>query len=184
MRLFTGLAIPQAIIYELERVVARLKPSAAIQWSPPANLHVTTKFIGEWPEERLEDLKAKLGSVPVHGPIEIEVRGLGWFPNPHRPRVFYAAIHAAEELSRLAAGTDAVCGEMGIEREGRPFSPHLTLARIRTPVSLEGLRQEVASLPPDPFGSFTSDSFYLYLSKTGPKGSIYTQLAEFPLNPK
>ncbi|MEI9974190.1 MAG: 2'-5' RNA ligase family protein [Ignavibacteriota bacterium] len=64
MRLFTALDLPGEVVKNLESFVARLKPSARIQWSPPANLHVTTKFIGEWPEARLGELQKALGGDP------------------------------------------------------------------------------------------------------------------------
>lgn len=65
MRLFTALDLPPEIVDRLGQLIARLKPVARIKWSPPANLHVTTKFIGEWPEERLDELKSALASIPL-----------------------------------------------------------------------------------------------------------------------
>jgi 2'-5' RNA ligase len=57
MRLFVGLDLPPATVGSLEALLNRLRPAARIQWSPPVNLHITTKFIGEWPEEKLDQLK-------------------------------------------------------------------------------------------------------------------------------
>ena len=88
MRLFTAIDIPGEIRARLQAFVNRLRPTAKLAWSPVENLHVTTKFIGEWPEPRLDEMKRTLASVPVNGAIEVTVKGLGWFPNPRRPRVF------------------------------------------------------------------------------------------------
>jgi 2'-5' RNA ligase len=180
MRLFTGLDLPGDVVANLEGLLRRLKPTARIHWSPPANLHVTTKFIGEWPEARLEELKAALAGLPGRDAIAVRIRRVGFFPNPHSPRVFWCGIEAPG-LGELAADTDAATGALGIERENRPYSPHLTLARIKERVKLGPLQEAIASLASQDFGSFQAGSFYLYRSTLRPSGSVYTKLAEFPL---
>src|SRR5271157_5866479 len=83
MRLFAGLDLPAATVHRLEDLLDRLRPTARIQWSPPDNLHITTKFIGEWPEERMDELKAALAAVGPRVPVPVHVRRVGFFPNPH-----------------------------------------------------------------------------------------------------
>jgi 2'-5' RNA ligase len=161
-------------------LLRRLKPAARIQWSPPANLHVTTKFIGEWPEARLGELKTVLEGLPGRDAVPVRIRGVGFFPNPRSPRVFWCGIEAPG-LPELAADTDSATAELGIPREDRAFSPHLTLARIKERVDLQPLREEIAALPSLEFGSFQAASFYLYQSTLRRTGSVYTKLAEFPL---
>jgi 2'-5' RNA ligase len=180
MRLFVGLDLPPEVVRNLEILLDELRPTASIQWSPPANLHITTKFIGQWPEERLDDLKAALAAVPSRAPIQVAVRRVGFFPNPHSPRVFWCGVEAPG-LDELAADTDRATAALGVASEQRAFSPHLTLARIKQPLDLQPLREKIAALPSLDFGSFAARSFFLYLSKPGPKGSVYTKLAEFPL---
>lgn len=180
MRLFAGLDLPEGIQQRLARLVEELRPAARLRWSPAANLHITTKFIGEWEESRLSELKQCLGAVAGE-PIRIGIRGLGWFPNPHNPRVFFAAVRAEESLAALAKATEAALEGVGIAREERPYSPHLTLARIDDRAGLVELRRRVASLTSDDFGEFTAAEFHLYLSRTGPAGSVYSKLATFPL---
>jgi len=182
MRLFTGLDLSPAVVGALDALLDRLRPAARINWSPPANLHVTTRFIGEWPEARLPELRASLAELPDHPPISIHVRNLGYFPNARAPRVFWAGIEASPDLAALASEIDAVLASLGLPPEGRPFSPHLTLARIKDRVPLDALRQAVAALPSLEFGSFAADRSFLYLSRPGPAGSVYTKLAEFPLS--
>jgi len=181
MRLFTGIDLPAEVVTNLETLLVRLTPAASINWSPPENLHVTTKFIGEWPEDRLDELKAALGTLPVRPAIPIAIGKLGFFPNPHSPRVFWAGIHAGEALAQLARETEDALAPLGISREQRAFSPHLTLARIKMPGKFPALLQAVAQLPSLEFGAFTADRFFLYRSQTAPSGSVYTKLAEFPL---
>jgi 2'-5' RNA ligase len=179
MRLFTAIDLPEGVVAALSRLIDRLRPTARIRWSPPENLHITTKFIGEWPEGRLGELTAVLRALPRYEPPRIEVRGLGFFPNPHAPRVFWAAVHAPPALGELAHETDRALAGLGIPAEKRPFSPHLTLARIKEPVPLAALRQTIAALPEADFGAFTADRFYLYQSTLNPSGSVYTRLSDY-----
>jgi len=180
MRLFTGLDLPAEVVGNLEQLLARLRPAARIHWSPPANLHITTKFIGEWPEDRLEELKAALGVLEPRPAIPVHIRKLGFFPNPHAPRVFWCGIDAPG-LEALAAATDGATARLGIPRESRAFSPHLTLARIKERLNLQPLREAIAALPSLDFGQFEADRFFLYHSRLSPGGSVYTKLAEWKI---
>ena len=180
MRLFTGIALPVDTVEALTRLLDRLRPTAHLNWSPPYNLHITTKFIGQWPEDRLGDLTSVLRSLIHRSPIDIAVSGIGWFPNPRSPRILYAGIEADEGLAELAGDTDAATGSLGVERETRKFSPHLTLARIKDQaVSLTPLREVLEKTEAVEFGRFRADRFHLYHSRPGPAGSMYTQLAQF-----
>ncbi|HZT32578.1 MAG TPA: RNA 2',3'-cyclic phosphodiesterase [Bryobacteraceae bacterium] len=182
MRLFTGIDVPEEIVHNLERLLARLRPTARLRWSPLENLHITTKFLGEWPEQRLDEVNTALRAVPGFAPARISVRRLGFFPNPHAPRVFWAGIEASPDLAALAERTDALLANLGVPREDRPFSPHLTLARIQERVPLQALRETIAGLPSLDFGEFVAERFYLYLSRRGPNGSVYTKISEFPIS--
>ena len=176
MRLFTAIDIPDDVCARLRALLAKLRPSAKIAWSPAENLHVTTKFIGEWPEDRLQEMKNVIKGAGSPGAVQIALRGLGWFPNDRHPRVLWAGIESGPELATLARATEDAVAALGVPNEDRKFSPHLTLARIRERVPLDALRRAVEVEPAD-FGSFTATSFYLYLSKAG----RYTKLAEFVL---
>ena len=180
MRLFVALDLPAATVSLLEDLLARLRPLAAIHWSPPANLHITIKFIGEWPETRLSELKSALEAVARPAPFSVRIAGLGFFPNPHAPRVFWCGIEAPS-LAQLAAATESAATSLGIPAERRPFSPHLTLARIKERTGLQPLQRSIAGLGPFDCGAFQPSSFFLYRSALGPAGSVYTKLAEFPL---
>lgn len=180
MRLFAAIDLPEPIIETLAGLVERLRPSAKIAWSPPSNFHITTKFFGHWPDERLGELEEVLRGLPPREPVEISVEGLGFFPNPRSPRVFWAGISAAEDLAILARDTDEAAASLGFERETRKYSPHLTLARIRDPIPLERLHKAISGLNSTRFGEFVADRHYLYLSQPGRGGSVYTKLSEYP----
>jgi len=178
MRLFTGLDLPPHVLSALEQLLATLRPLAPLRWTRVENLHVTTKFIGEWPAPKLDEMKAALAKVPGRDPLPIAVHGLGWKPNPRQPRLFWAGVEAAK-LTDLAHDIDQALARLGVAREERAFTAHLTLARIGKPTPLEAVQKKIAALATD-FGSFEADRFFLYLSEMGPGGSVYTKLAEFP----
>lgn len=181
MRLFTGIPIAPHVVDELGCALAVLQPIAAIQWSPPENLHITTKFIGEWPESQLPELEQALGGVEPRQKIQISIAGFGFFPNPNHPRVLFAGVHAGSELGDLARGIDAAMARLGCAREDRPYTPHLTLARIRNPnEDIRRLREHIASMTDFDFGKFDATGFQLYLSKPGPAGSVYSTLSAYP----
>src|SRR6185437_9474458 len=106
MRLFTAIDLPQEALLRLDRLVAALRPEALIKWSPLDNLHITTKFIGEWPEERIGELHAALLKVAPRHPFQVQIRNLGWFPNERAPRVLWAGVEGGESLKELARDTD------------------------------------------------------------------------------
>jgi len=180
MRLFTAIDLPSEVTERLDALIAKLRPLAQIGWSPAANLHITTKFIGQWPEERLAELQAALAGMGRLASIPIRVSGLGFFPNRKSPHVFWAGVEAPAELTALARDTDLALAKLGVEPESREYSPHLTLARIKETVPALTLRLEDVEAD---FGSFVADRFYLYLSKPGRSGSVYTKLSEFPFTP-
>ena len=180
MRLFAAIDIPDDVQAALDAFQKRLRSTAKLSWSPVANLHITTKFIGEWPAARIEEMTRALAGVPVAGPIEIGVKGIGWFPNQRRPRVFWAGVNGGEPLRALARATDQAAAALGVPVEERPYAPHLTLARIRETVPLDALHDALQTLPAGcgfDFGAFRASRFFLYLSA----GGKYTQLAGFPL---
>jgi RNA 2',3'-cyclic 3'-phosphodiesterase len=181
VRLFTAIDLPPEVVRNLEKLLDKLRPTAHIHWSPPANLHVTTKFIGEWPEARLDELKEALARIGPRPPIAANIAKLGFFPNARSPRVFWCGVEAAG-LDALAAATEQAVASLGIAPENRTFSPHLTLARIKERLDLTPLDEAVARLRSLNFGRFTLDRFYLYQSKLHRAGSVYTKLAEFPFS--
>src|SRR5450432_2661755 len=149
MRLFTAIDIPTDLTEALRSFASRLRPTSKIGWSSVENLHITTKFIGEWPEPRLDEMRRALASMPICGAFEITVKGVGWFPNPRRPRVFWAGVDGGEPLRVLAGAIDQAVAPLGVPIEERAYSPHLTLARIRETVALDRLHQALQALPAD-----------------------------------
>ena len=175
MRLFTAIDLPVEMVEKLSAFLARLRPLAKLRWTEVENLHITSKFIGEWPEGRLDEIRNALHGVKQTEPVRISVGGVGWFPDLNRPHVFWAGVDGGEPLSNLAKTTEQAVATLGVPLEPRVYSPHLTLARVRHAVPLEALLESAGN--PD-FGAFTASSFFLYLSANGK----YSKLVEFPLN--
>lgn len=175
MRLFTAIDLPAETLEKLRDFLARLRPSAKLRWTAVENLHITTKFIGEWPEARMEEMKMALGGVRGQDKIYIAVRGVGWFPDARRPHTFWAGVEGGEPLAALAGATEQAVARLGVPVEARVYSPHLTLARVKDKVRIDNVLKSAG----DPgFGAFQATAFFLYLSANGK----YSKLAEFPLN--
>jgi len=179
MRIFTAIDLPSPVLLRLERLLSALRPEAQIKWSPLDNLHITTKFIGEWPETRLEELTNALASLAPCEPFAVELKNLGWFPNSRSPRVLWVGVHGGKALAELTRRTEEKLEGLGVPKENREFSPHLTLARIKSPVSLSKLRQRVDEMKAAEFGEFPVSSFSLFRSDPGSNASIYRKLRDF-----
>jgi len=175
LRLFTAIDIPADVKAALAALLDRLRPLAKLSWIPPEKLHITTKFIGEWPEERLDELQRVLGAVRSSGPVEIAIRRVGWLPNPRSARMLYAGVESSETLTALAAATERAAEGVSIPVEDRIYRPHVTLARNRKRVPLDALKHALAENELSTIGSYQASSFALYLSA----GGKYTKLQEF-----
>ncbi len=182
MRLFVALDLSAEVRANVARLVERLTPvERELKWVNPASLHLTLKFIGHQPETKLEKILAALAAVPTAGPVSLAFRGLGFFPNERRPRVFWVGVEAPEALGRLAQAIEQALVPLGVAAETRPFSLHLTLARLKESRPLPRLMEELARLDTREFGQMTATELVLFESRLTPGGSVYTRLRAFPL---
>jgi 2'-5' RNA ligase len=181
MRLFVALEIPSTVRENLAELLKSLRSmSPQTRWVRPENLHVTLKFIGEVPETKLAAIRSALAGARSDQPVTLDFRGLGFFPNEKHPRVFWAGIEASANLKTLAADIDKATEKLGIPREKRPFSPHLTLARFEPPRLPEKLRAAIQENSARDFGSLCTNQFQLIESKLKPSGAEYTTVESFP----
>jgi RNA 2',3'-cyclic 3'-phosphodiesterase len=181
MRLFVAMDIPEEIRNSLAGLAAKLRAACRnARWPRIEGLHVTLKFIGETPAEKMEAIKTALAGVPSRPSFSIKFRGLGFFPNERRPRVLWAGVEASSELAALAAAVEPALDPLGIPHEARTFSPHLTLARFDTPRGLDALDAAIEKAGPFEFGSVIATEFHLYQSILKRGGAEYTRLAIFP----
>jgi 2'-5' RNA ligase len=181
MRLFVALEIPSTVRENLADLLTSLRAvSPQTRWVHPENLHVTLKFIGEVPEAKSSAIRSALAGVRSEQPVTLDFRGLGFFPNEKHPRVFWAGIAAWPNLKILAAEIERATEKLGIPREQRPFSPHLTLARLEPPRLPEKLRAATQEHATRDFGSLRTNHFHLIESKLKPSGAEYTTVESFP----
>jgi len=180
VRLFVALEIPAAVRDNLATLVKDLRNSEPkARWVRPENLHVTLKFLGETPSEKLEDIRKALSAVHSEQPVELDFRGLGFFPDERRPRVVWAGVDASPNVQSLAASIDQALEKIGFPREDRPFTPHLTLARFSSPRITEKLRAAMQQNMARESGLLKTNEFHLIESKLKPSGAEYTRLASF-----
>jgi len=181
IRLFVALELPAAVRAALGEIEARLRPTAGsnVRWTDPNGIHLTLKFIGEIPTKQVEAIRSALAGIRAARPVETAFRGIGWFPNARRPRVFWAGVEGGANLAALAAEIEGALEPLGIARESREFQPHLTLARIKSDDGLDGLRREVERLGAPEFGRATYAEFDLMQSTLNRGGSIYTRIERF-----
>jgi RNA 2',3'-cyclic 3'-phosphodiesterase len=181
MRLFVAVDIPEDVREAVAALVGKLRHACgSARWVHVEGLHITLKFIGWTSPEDAEKIKSALAAVPFPAPIGMKFRGLGFFPNERRPRVLWAGIEAPPELAALAVAVESALLPLGIPREDRSFSPHLTLARFDSPSGLRRLHAAIESAGDIEFGSCIATEFYLYQSVLKRGGAEYTRVATFP----
>src|SRR6266571_2356426 len=179
MRIFIALDIPAEVRARLMKYVERARALAPeARWARVEGLHVTLKFVGHVSDERVEQIKTALASIKT-APFIVGFEGIGFFPNPKAARVFWAGVEGGTDLPRLASTIDAALEKLGVERETKPYHPHLTLARTSAR-PLRELQPLLADTSPR-FGTMTAREFFLYQSQPQKGGSKYTKLERFRL---
>jgi len=192
MRLFVALDLDPAIRERLALFLEGVQEFAPeARWARAESLHLTLKFIGEMDAARLDEARGALAL--VEGEVsEVRVRGTGFFPTAKSARVFWVGVEADAGLAALAPAVEDALEPLGVERERRAFSPHLTLARTgsgrpsrgredRVNANFRRLQEKLAAMPEPDFGAMAPREFFLYQSKLSPAGAMYTRLAAFPL---
>ena len=152
-----------------------------VRWVDPTKVHVTLKFMGAVPAEQIPivcDCTAQAATAAT--PFEVEAAGVGVFPNPNRPRVVWVGLQGdLDALRGLQARVEANLAAQGFPTEGRPFSPHLTLGRVReraAPADVRTLGQAVTRLTVPVLGRWRVEQIVVMRSDLRPTGPIYTPL--------
>jgi 2'-5' RNA ligase len=180
VRLFVALDVPEQTRHALDELIPRFAAACrGARWVRADNVHVTLKFIGHFDDTKLDEVKSKLAEITLPSSIEIAFREFGFFPNDRHPRVFWVGMQAGPALADLAAQIDGKLQPLGVPHEERGFRPHLTLARFNSTLGLPKLKQMIAGLPSQEFGTTVAREFYLYQSVLKRSGAEYTRLASF-----
>ena len=181
LRLFVAAPLAPGFDRKFAEVQQRLSAAATrITWVKPGNMHITVKFIGDYPASRLDFLTGLLEET-LEGlePTRLHFRGVTFFPNSRSPRVI--KVDTSDESGLLAKShtrLDEALAAEGVPREDRKFSPHLTLGRIRNTADIPRLVELARAYEDADFGSMDVSSLTLFASKLDRRGPRYTVITE------
>ena len=152
-------------------------------WIPEPKIHLTLKFIGEMPEAGVTSLADAMKDLArTHAAPAVHLATVGAFPNFKRPRVIWMGIDPEPRLELLHHDIEVACDKLGHELDGRPYRPHLTLARVRHPLADEQLKTLRLAAKRIRFSDeFFARTLDVMQSVPGPGGSKYTVAASAPM---
>jgi 2'-5' RNA ligase len=175
-RLFIAVDLPDSIKENLEAMSFGL-PGA--KWVDVQQIHLTVRFIGEVDGVLFHDIKNALHEVSIAA-FDLQLKGVGYFPPRGTPRVLWAGLEKSEPLQLLRKKIDSALFRIRVKPEGRKFSPHITIARLKnSPV------QKIANFLAGN-GLFSQEPFQvadfkLYSSTLSPKGAYHKVERIYPL---
>ena len=189
VRLFIALELPPPVQDTLQALQSRLRPldtGHAIRWTAVSSIHLTLKFVGDTPSSNVDPIQAALiKAVEGHHPFDLEVNGVGSFPDAGKLRIVWASVGGmVEALRRLRDSVERFVAPLGYPTENRPFSPHLTIGRARKDASSAALAKfggVVQDFDPERLVTWRAERLSLMKSDLKPDGAVYTALAEIPL---
>ena len=178
IRTFVAIEIPDAIKNQVEVLENQFKKIRTdIKWIHPQNIHITLKFLGNTSINRLEEIYDGLQeAVDSIRPFQLKLQQVGAFPDLNRPRVFWINIDQGREaLMTLQKRIEEILYVRRFVREERPFSPHLTIGRVRSPRGLRTLTDQVRNITFNA-QTFLVDRVVVVKSDLQSTGPIYTVL--------
>jgi 2'-5' RNA ligase len=184
VRLFLAINLPQHVRLEVVAATAVLRESVPeLAWVTAPRLHLTLKFLGEVAPERVDDVAAALSiAAGRHRETVVALGGIGAFPNFRRARVVWMGVDNDPRLELLHHEIELACESLGFEVEGRPFRPHLTLARVKQSLSEDRLRMlSRLAKRVDYRDDFIVRSVDLMSSELSPSGPTYRTLVSAAL---
>ncbi|HTH96428.1 MAG TPA: RNA 2',3'-cyclic phosphodiesterase [Stellaceae bacterium] len=176
LRLFVGLGLPPERRLALSLICSGLP---GVRWVDPGNFHVTLRFIGEVDEGVAEDIDEALAGIRAKR-FQLSIAGLDVFGDPGKPRLLYAGVERVPELLELQQKVENALARIGLMPEGRRYVPHVTLANCKTP-SAAGVHRFIVANNLLRLEPFEVESFQLVRSYLTKAGSIYEDVAEYPL---
>lgn len=184
MRTFIAIELPKNIKDALARIQEELKKSGAdVKWAAPDNIHLTLKFLGEVEDDKIEKINKIIDSVCAENSIyKISISSLGAFTKIDYLRVIWAGVEKGDpETKKMAKELEEEIEKIGIPKEERVFSSHITLGRTRSALNREKLDKEIKGLQ-EVFGKenleFSVSKISLFKSTLSPKGPLYEVLKE------
>jgi 2'-5' RNA ligase len=184
VRAFLALEIRPATRASLGEVIRRLRPhTLRVRWVDPAQMHLTLVFFDDLPPGKLEAVtEAAAAACGRFPPITLQAKGLGYFGQGDRMRVLWCGLsEPTGTLALLRAELQAALEPLGFAPERRPFSPHLTLGRLREPSREFPLRRELEGMAAFEAAPEVADHLTLFESTLTPRGPLYTVRGRWPL---
>ncbi len=184
IRSFIAIELPRELVFRLEEVQREFRRmDADVKWVRPEAIHLTLKFLGSIQPGVVEKIFRALAPVVAsREPFEVCLRGVGCFPNLRNPRVVWVGVDRGKDsLVSLQQEVEEKMAELSFPVEDRPFSPHLTLGRVRSPRGKADLSRAVETRKGQEWGKFQAQEVILFRSELKPSGAVYTKLKEFPL---
>jgi 2'-5' RNA ligase len=185
VRLFLAINLDPAVRRAIVEAAAPLRAVAPdLAWVREPQLHLTVKFFGEQPDDLAATLADALRGVGERNrPIDVEIGGIGAFPNFRRPRVVWIGVTPEPKLELLHHDVESTCESLGIPVDGKPFRPHLTLARVKPRSGDPRMLRELARAAPDVgyVEEIIITGLDLMASELTTAGSRYRVLASVPL---
>jgi 2'-5' RNA ligase len=184
MRIFVGIQLAEAIRESIAAEIGPFKAIAnSIRWTESRNVHLTLKFIGETSAAKTELIKAALGTAKVPAAaFKLKISGFGKFPAGDDLHIFWAGVEDSLHLQELFAGIETALAPLGVARETRPFSPHITLGRNKARYNFKTLFDLLAAKQDIFLAEFPVRSFQLFSSQLTSGGPLYNVLKEIPLD--
>ncbi|MDA8242082.1 MAG: RNA 2',3'-cyclic phosphodiesterase [Nitrospiraceae bacterium] len=183
LRCFIAVALPAAVKQSVGKMIRGLSETGAdVKWVPEQNLHLTLKFLGATGEEKIEEMSGALRKkLSPYRPFYITIGGVGSFPGGRHPRVIWVGMQDYAPLEDIYREVEGVMTQLGYPQEDRPFSPHLTIGRVRSGKRLMEVLKRLDELRAVSFDEFEVKGVTLMKSELKPGGAEYSSLAEIPL---
>ncbi len=185
MRTFVAIDLTPDLKITLEALIRNIKKDATgVKWVKSAGMHLTLKFLGEIPPEKVADIIGLLKTIANNHPtFLLKLKGTGTFPPGRKrsARVIWAGITETPELMALQEAMEKGFETIGFPREDRPFHPHLTLGRVKFPHGLDPVLDELEKFRETDFGQMMVDRIRFFESILKPDGADYSVLAEVEL---
>ena len=183
-RCFIAVELSTDIAEGVRRIQGGLRErTAGVSWVRPEGIHLTLKFLGDVDPDRVEGIASKAEAcVKAIGPFTTRIKGCGGFPNVRNPRVIWIGVEdPAGLLKELQARVEQGMEEMGFAREGRGYTPHLTIGRLRSGTGKGGVAQALEAMKGCDLGTMEVREVCLFRSLLKPTGAEYTKLKIIPL---
>jgi len=182
LRAFLAFEVSPEVRENLMRVEEELKQTRAdVKLVERENLHFTVKFLGEIPDGMVDEVDRRIKTLALQK-MEVEVRGLGAFPDTRRPRVVWAGVAPHDLASVSSSGQQVIDVLEGVgESDERGFHPHITLGRVRSPRNHEALVAVLRDCSTRDFGRTAITSLKLKSSSLTPNGPTYRDIREYNL---